>query len=381
MSGRKLTVCQVLLSLVVGGAEVLAARLARRLSGEFRVIFACLDEIGPLGEELRAEGFEVHVLGRQPGIDLKCGLRLGKLFRSERVDVIHAHQYGPFFYSALARLPSGRPPIVYMEHGFHHTDVPRASHKIVNRLLLGSRDRVFAVGRDVRRLLIDNEGFPADRIEVVYNGIEASRFEGVRGDREVVRREIGVGPADFVIAHVARLSPIKDHDTAIRSVAQVARSRPDVRLWIVGDGVQEGPIRELIRELGLESHVQMLGSRSDVPRLLGAVDLALLTSLSEGIPLALIEAMATGLPVVATRVGGMPEVVMEGVTGLLAPVGASDELAKAILDLAENPELRERMGTQARIRARDEFSEDRMVEGYRQAYCNAVVARPRRGNS
>ena len=289
--------------------EVLAARLARRLSGSYRTIFCCLDDIGRLGEQLRDDGFSVYHLKRRSGLNIRSSNRLASLLRRERVDVIHAHQFGPFFYGATARLLANRPGLVMTEHGRSFPDPPRRTHFLFNRTVLRRGDRIIAVGEDVRRALIENEGFPPGRVEVVYNGVDTSSFEESARHRESVRREIGVGAEDFVLMQVARLDPIKDHATAVRAVGRVAERRGDVRLVIVGDGAEAGPIDELIRGLGLEDRVLRLGTRTDVPRLLGAADAVLLTSRSEGIPLTLIEGMAAGLPVVATRVGGVPEVV------------------------------------------------------------------------
>src|SRR5947209_3520073 len=131
-----MTVCQVLHTLQVGGAEMLAARLARRLRGRCRFVFACLDGLGTLGEQLRGEGFPVEVVGRRSGLDYRCALRLAKVFRRESVDLVHAHQYTPFFYTLLARLLCRRPPVLFTEHGRHYPDYPRPKRMVVNRLLL-----------------------------------------------------------------------------------------------------------------------------------------------------------------------------------------------------------------------------------------------------
>jgi L-malate glycosyltransferase len=365
---KRPTVCHVLHSLKVGGAEVLAARLARQLSGDFRVLFACLDELGTLGQQLRDEGFKVEVLERRPGIDWRCVLRLGQLLRRERVDLIQAHQYTPFFYAAAARLLSPRAAILLTEHGRHHPDFPRLKRKLANRLLLRRRDRVVAVGQAVRGALVANDGFPARRVQVIYNGIDLSPFAVPHDDRRSIRREMGVGDEDFVILQVARLDYLKDHATAIRTLAQIIPQRTDARLVLVGEGPELNAIQELIRLHQVETQVRLLGLRKDVARLLSAADLFLLTSISEGIPLTVIEAMAAGLPVVATQVGGMAEVVENGVTGLLAPSGNQERLAAQVLSLAEAPAIRQQMGQQGRNRAIALFSEDCMHASYRNLY-------------
>jgi glycosyltransferase involved in cell wall biosynthesis len=365
---RQTTICQVLHSLRMGGAEVLAARLARQLGDTYRFVFACLDEIGTLGHELQGEGFPVELLGRRPGIDWKGSVRLAKFLRREQVDLLHAHQYTPFFYSTMARFFYRRPSILFTEHGRHFPDYPRRKRMIANRLLLKGRDRVIGVGEAVRQALVRNEGMRAERVGVVYNGVDLTPFQHGSSQREIVRREIGVEATGPVILQVARLDYLKDHATAIRMLERVVRVRRQARLVLVGDGPEQTKIEELIRQRNLGAHVRLLGLRNDVARLLSAADVFLLTSISEGIPLTLIEAMAAGLPVVATRVGGIGEVVVDGETSLLAASGDDAALAESILRLADNPDLGRQLGTNGRERAFAMFSEAKMHAGYRQLY-------------
>jgi glycosyltransferase involved in cell wall biosynthesis len=203
---------------------------------------------------------------------------------------------------------------------------------------------------------------------VIYNGVDLATFSENLDDRAYGRHAMGVGTKDFVILQVARLDALKDHATAIRAIERVARHRPDARLVLVGEGPEEGTIRAEVRRRSLESRVVFLGLRSDVPRLLPAADVFLLTSVSEGIPVTLIEAMGAALPVVATRVGGVGEVVDDGVTGLLSPAGDDAGLAEQILRLAGRPEERKRMGRSGRERARAMFTEEQMHEGYLRLY-------------
>lgn len=363
-ASRKPTVCQLLHALKVGGAELLAARLARQMRDDYRFVFICLDELGPLGEELLADGFPVEVVNRRPGLDWRCPLRLASLLARSRVDLIHAHQYTPFFYGAASRLFYRRSPVLFTEHGRFHPDYPRRKRKIANRLLLERRDRVVGVGEAVRQALIRFEGFPPRRVGVVYNGVPLDRFSGISSQRAAVRRELLIDDDDFAIVMVARLDPIKDHATAFRAVREVAHHLPRVRLLVVGDGPERPTLEALIRELHLEEWVRLLGTRSDVPRLLAAADVTLLTSVSEGIPLTLIEAMAAELPVTATDVGGVSEVVEVGTTGLLAAAEDSSAIATHLLTLARNPGLRRQMGEAGRRRAEALFSERQMLTAY-----------------
>jgi glycosyltransferase involved in cell wall biosynthesis len=347
---------------------MLAARLARRLRERYRFVFACLEERGTLGEELQQEGFTVEVIARRPGLDLRSTWRLGRWLRRERVDVLHAHQYTPFFYAITARWPWSRPPILFTEHGRHQPDYPRRKRIWFNGLMIRKRDHVVAVGEAVRQALIVNEGIADKRIEVVYNGIDADRFAGRPGDRGEVRRELGLETDEPLILQVARLDYLKDHATAVRSMKRVIQEKPTARLLLVGEGPEEQLIRAHVEQLGLGSAVVFLGLRKDVARLLQAADLFLLSSVSEGIPLTLIEAMCAGLPVVSTRVGGTAEVVIDGETGMLTPAGDDTDMAGAIVRLLGDSAMRQRMGNAGRERARQLFSEATMAEQYASLY-------------
>lgn len=369
------TICQVLHSLEVGGAEVLAARLARRLQGSFRFLFVCLDKLGTLGQDLQAEGFPVEVLHRRPGLDWRLTFRLARLLRRENVALLHAHQYTPFFYALTARGLGWRIPVLFTEHGRHFPDFPRRKRMIANRLLMSRRDRVVGVGEAVRQAVIANEGIAQDRVEVIYNGIDLDAFGSRGSDRDNARQEIGVGPDNLVVIQVARLDYLKDHLTALRTLERVAALRPEVRLVLVGEGPERVKIEAEIRKRRLGEHVRLLGLRSDVKRLIGAADVFLLTSISEGIPLTVIEAMSAGLPVVSTHVGGVAEIVVDGQTGLLAPAGNDEILAEHLSSLASEPVRRRQMGHLGCERSRTLFYERRMHAEYLRVYEKMIAVR------
>jgi glycosyltransferase involved in cell wall biosynthesis len=380
MTESRPVVCQLLHGLRVGGAEVLVARMARKLRERFHFHFACLDELGSLGEELQREGFAVEVLNRRPGIDWRLPWRLSRLLRRTHTSLIHAHQYTPFFYALTARFLRGT-PILFTEHGRWVPDYPRPKRIVANRLLMRRCDRVIGVGEVVRQALIVNEGISAGRVGVIYNGVDLSPYRAqvgrisnpasVRpdwksGPRSTVRREMNVEDDAFVIMQVARLVPIKDHQTALKALHSV--NHPRARLVIVGEGPEESAIRETVARLGLQDRVRLLGLRSDVSRLLQAADGFLLSSINEGIPLTVIEAMAAGLPVVSTSAGGVGEVVLDGQTGLLAPVGDAEGLARHLLRLASDEAERKRMGEAGRQRAFTLFDEEQMLASYERLY-------------
>lgn len=365
---------------------MLAADLARRLSDRYRFVFFCLDEAGPMASELAAEGFTVVDLKRTPGVDWALARRLAHAVDQHRIALIHAHQYTPFFYASASRWPparlwpTSRPPILFTEHGRHYPDQRRPRRVLANRFLLANQDRVTAVAGWIKQALIDNEGIAADRIEVVLNGIDPARFSLPTPElRREVRRELGLARGQSAVMQVARFHPVKDHQTAVRGFAHACSMMPDAirpMLFLVGDGEGQPAIRSLVDQLGLTARVRFLGVRSDIARLLAAADVFMLSSLSEGISVTLLEAMGAGLPIVATGVGGNGEVVVDGQTGLLSPRSDAQALGRNLATLLNAAELGHRLGMAGRQRLLEVFSQDRMHAGYAGLYADMLSPGP-----
>lgn len=366
-------VCQLLHTLNVGGAEILASQYAERSADVARTIFVCLEELGDLGQRLRDRGAEIQVFSRRPGFDYQLTRDLGEFFRSRGVDIIHAQQYTPFFYAALSRLPRGGPPILFTEHGRTFPDFRRPKRVLANRFLLRAQDRVVAVGNQVKQSLVANEGIAANRIEVIYNGIDVEAFQRDVEVRTATRRELGIVDSDIAVMQVARLNHLKDHLTAVRAWQRLKPHR-SIRLFFIGDGEEREAIEKLIEELRLASTVTLLGTRTDVSRLLNAADMFLMTSVSEGIPLTLIEAMANGLPCVSTDVGGIGEVIVNEETGLLSFAGDDEAIAANVLRMADSLEQRQQFGNAGRERAAELFSDRVMHDRYHRLYHEMTTA-------
>lgn len=377
-SQRKATICQILHSLNVGGAEVLACRLARQLQNEYRFVFLCLDDLGTLGQQLREEGFEVSVLGRRAGFDVQCVRQIARLALKHQADLIHAHQYTPFFYSRAPGWFGRRLPVLFTEHGRFHPDLPNRKRMAFNRLFLRPDDRVVAVGEAVRTALVANEGIPTRRIQVIYNGVHLEDFSVNGQDRIAVRRELGIGDNAPVAIQVARLDYLKDHSTALRTAERVRQQLPHFKLLLIGEGPERAKIEKEIEQRQLSGNVVMLGQRSDVRRLLAAADVFLLTSISEGIPVTFVEAMGAKLPVVSTAVGGVPEVVVDAETGLLTPSGDDQRLAEALVLLLQDPVEAERLGRAGHGRALRLFTESSMHAQYAAMYEQMLGVSPTR---
>lgn len=331
----------------VAGAEMLVSAIIHRLQGRIEPSIFCLDGVGALGDTLQKEGVRVIALHRRPGFDLRVAWRLARAIRSAGVDVIHAHQYTPFFYSALAAPLSGRwPRLIFTEHGRHYPDVVSARRRLANRLFLDrAADSVNAVCGFSARCLSEHDGFRLPRIEVIQNGIAPAQAANpsLRG---ALRASLGFDPERRYVAMIARFHPVKDHPMLLRAFARVANLRPDVDLLLVGDGALRDTLVGMIGKLGIANRVRLLGVRNDVLDILRAVDVFALTSLSEASSITLLEALACETPVVATDVGGNPEIVRNGIDGLLVPRGDARAAAEALLHTLDDP-----LSARARARA------------------------------
>lgn len=360
----------------VAGAEMLVLETIRRLGGRIRPVVLCLDAVGVIGERLRAEGVPVYAYDRRPGLDLSVARRMARDIRKHGVEVIHAHQYTPFFYSALAaRMMSHRPRVIFTEHGRHYPDVVSSKRRLLNRLVMDRlADRVNAVCEFSAAALSAIDGFSPDRIEVVPNGIDLTRYEPQCSISER-RLRLGLNPDRRYVVTVARLHPVKDHVTLIRGFAPVARTLPDVDLLLAGDGPLRGELEALVTAQGIAGRVTFLGVRDDVPALLQAADVFAMTSLSEAASLTLLEAMASALPVVVTAVGGNPEIVRDGLEGRLVPRGDVEAVAAALFQLLSDSQLASRLGAAARGRVHQHFSLSTTIERYYQMYTGAIDTR------
>lgn len=375
MATQRTTVCQLLHTLNVGGAEILASRLARQLQDErWRFVFFCLDAEGSRAEEMRQAGFPVEVLGRKPGFDWLCMMRIARLWRKYNVRFVHAHQYTPYFYAMGARgFFRQKPPILFTEHGRFYPDLPNWKHKYFNRLLMSHRDRVTAVSQSVGDAIIQNEGIPSDCVQIIRNGVDETRFIQNRfteDQKKALRESLGLTD-ERVILFTARLDPIKDHATALRAMKRLQSMAGEAQkpvLLLAGNGPELEPLQTMISEMRLEKRVRLLGERSDVSDLLQIADVFLLTSKSEGIPLTILEAFASNVPVVATNVGGIPEVVSNGENGLLAESGDWEQIAAHLNVLLCDQPWAKMIAQNARVRFEAEFTERKMLAEYQKIY-------------
>jgi glycosyltransferase involved in cell wall biosynthesis len=372
MSGEHpaVNVLHVVLSLNPGGAERSVIDIIKRVVRRVPCAVCCLDVAGAWAPELTELGVEVSVLGRPPGFHPSLGLRLAAVADRHRANVLHCHQYTPFVYGQLAALARRRLRVVFTEQGRLSDAPPSPKRRIVNQLLGRLPGLTFAVSENLRQHMIA-EGFPPHRVKVIYNAIEPGAVPTAEA-RAAVRRELGVAEDTVLVGTAARLDPVKDLPTLVEAVSLVRQAGRRAELLIIGDGPERPRIEEAIARTGLDRAAHCVGYRSDVRRLLASVDIYVNCSVSEGISLTILEAMASALPVVATRVGGNPEVVHESVTGLLVPARDPTGLSDALGALSGSEAHRHALGMAGRTRVETLFAVAQMADAYLRAYEQTV---------
>jgi sugar transferase (PEP-CTERM/EpsH1 system associated) len=354
ISDRVARVAHVTFGLDVGGQEKLLVEFANRADRVgFDLRFISLGDRGPLADDIEAAGWSVTALGVPHGLRPSLITKLARFFLRWRTDVVHTHDQRALFYAGPAAWLARVPMIVHTRHGrdVHATPRQAAIFRRLSRLV----DRFVCVSREVAELSRD-QGIADSKLSTIVNGIDISRFRFGAPD-----------PAGAIVT-VARLSPEKDLANLIRATALAAERVRDLRVEVAGNGPCAEELQRLASELGVGERIRFLGEIRDVPALLARARMFVLPSRSEGIPLTVLEAMACGLPVIATRVGGLPEVVEDALTGVLVPSADPAALAEAVIEIWNDPGRADRMGRSGRRRAEERFDVRRMVANYEALY-------------
>jgi glycosyltransferase involved in cell wall biosynthesis len=347
----------------VGGAETLLVNLIRRLDrARFAPELCCLKSLGPLGEELAREIPTHHgLIAPKCKYDVRVLPRLIRLMRRRQVDAVVTVGAGDtMFWTRLAGWWAKVPVVI---SALHSTGWPDAVGRL-NRLLTPLTDGFVAVAREHGRYLVEAERFPPDKVQVIPNGVDVERFRPSSAARIRVRRELGIGDDVPVCGIVAALRPEKNHELFLAAAARVRQDWPQAVFLVIGDGSEREKLQRTARAAQLGNNVRFLGNRSDVPDLLAALDVFSLTSHNEANPVSILEALAAGLPVVATRVGSVGESVTDGVTGYLVAPGDVEALAGRWDRLFSDRAAARQMGTEGRRAVMDRWSLDAMVTGY-----------------
>lgn len=363
-----MNILHVVESLDRGGLERVVVDLAieQQASGHY-VAVCCLFRAGILANELEGRAVAVHTIGKRSGFDLKAITRMRALIRQSGVCIVHSHNAVANYYSALARPFVGRVRLINTRHGMGESGANNRKERLY-RLSLSRTSAVAAVCKNSARHFAAQKLVPKRLLNVVHNGIRIEKFleTGLRSRRSS-RSNLGIAEDALVIGTVGRLNWAKDHAMLIESFARLERSDAD-RLVIVGDGELRNELELLIQSLGLEQQVILLGDRSDIPQVLAAFDIFALTSETEGYSVALLEAAAAGLAIIASDVGGNSEIVRHNETGILVSPRTVGEFVTALNLLATDSNVRQGLGRGAAKWAREFAGLGSMVSAYNALY-------------
>lgn len=341
---KRIKVLYVFAALPVGGAEeVLFTEVTGLDKTRFDPLVCVLSEKGPVGERIESLGFPVVALQRMKHhrFDHRIIRDLYRLIKTEKVDLVHTHLYDGNKYGRLAAGLARVPGLISHCHNVYARR--RFKYHLVNRGLSFLNDRILAVSQAVKESVVRYDRISPGKIEVLYNGIDPSKFKGNFADSGV-RQKFGVQPEDFLVGVVARLEEQKGHIYLFRALRQLLPDFPRIKVLVVGDGTLRPVLEARVREMGLSEQVLFAGTRKDIPQVLAALDLFVLPSLWEGFSLAILEALAAGTPVVATAVGGAPEIIRSGHDGLLIPPGEESSLVNAVREALLYPLKYREMG-------------------------------------
>lgn len=351
--GEKIRVVHLINSLIYGGAEIILKNLLRFSTREvFENQVFTLHDFGPVGEEIRKGGWKTVDLGMRNKLALFSLLPLFRALGRNEVDILHCHSFHSNFLGALMGRLKKTPAVIASQYNI----TPRhlKYRAFFNRMTARLATLFIANSERVKRHLVDGEGIPERKVRRVYLGVDPQEFqEGIRPIRS--REHYGLPSRGILVGTVASLTPQKGHSVLLEAVPRIAASCPHVSFAFIGEGGLEGSLRAKVHALGMDNRVFLLGP---VPALeiMGLLDIFVLPSLWEGMPVALLEAMSMERPVVATDVGGVGEAVLDGETGILIPPGDPDSIARAIVALIRNVNLRAALGKRARKRVEATFS-------------------------
>ena len=358
---RQVNLLLLITELNVGGAEKMVAQTATHLSKErYRALVSCLYGSGSVADAIKAAGIPVIDLGAQGKWDLRVACRLFSLLRGEEVQILHSFM---FHADVLGRIIGklARVPIIISSR--RNVEIGGQTRELVNRWTASLADRTIAVSEQVREVEIQRSGVDPSKVVTIYNGVDLKKFRGINPAKgKELKRQFSIDIGTPVIGTVASFHKRKGYPYLIESLPLVLQRFPKAKALLIGDGHLRQSIRRKAEDLGLSSSVIFTGIRHDIPELLSIFDVFVLPSLWEGMPNVILEAMAANKPVVATRVGGIPEVVEDGVTGLLVPPRDPEALAEAIIALLQDRERAKAMGRAGRERVEKYFTVERMVQ-------------------
>ncbi|WP_395344615.1 glycosyltransferase [Ningiella sp. W23] len=358
-------VCHLTYDMRIGGAEMVIKNIIEGSdNAEFDMSLFCLETpLGPWGIALKQDGLTVGEYSRQPGFDLQAIKMIRQFVKQNEIDVLHCHQYTPWFYGTIACLGL-HTKIIFTEHGRFYPDIRSPKRRFINPILRFFTAKITAISKATANALQEFEYIPLPYTQVIYNGISEQNPELKCN----IRNSLNIDSDTLILGTIARFDPIKNHLMMLEGLHLALQTGVKAHFLLVGDGEHRQTIEQKIEALNLDGHVTMTGYISAPFDYLHAMDVFLLTSFSEGTSMTLLEAMRDAKPCIVTDVGGNPEVIEHDYNGIVIPSGDSKKLANAIGKLAVNEDIREGMGKKAIQLFRKKFSASQMNIAFGEIY-------------
>ena len=361
----KKKILHIALDMGIGGAQQVIRQLIVNLpKDEFDSEVLCLNGgIGELGESLSAQGVKLHTFDRK-GIDLRLILYIRKLIKDNNYEIIHCHQYTPYFFGVLSSCFLAA-AVVFTEHGRFFPDIVTLKRKILNPVLSLFTHKIVAISESTKEALVKNENFPRKAVSVIHNGV--SDLQGLTNSK-LLRDKLSIAPDNVIFGTVSRLQPIKNQKMMIIAFASILEKHPKSKLLIVGDGPSKADLMAFVDNFGIAQSVIFTGFKVNALAYTEIIDVFLLTSYSEGLSMALIEAMALSKPCIATNVGGNAELIENNLNGFIIESKDTAALIRASLALISKKQLRLDMGRESRRTYMEKFRVEQMVAKYECIY-------------
>ena len=367
-----INVLQIINSFDAGGAERVAMNLAVHLNpSRYRSFMCAIDGMGAYWEEIKDKDVEIVSLNKGPGFKMAISWKLAKYIKKNEIDIITTHNYSPLLYGRLACMFAKVKVFIHVDH-VRDFEVAKKRSIGNDRQLTASINKVVAVSEDLKRDLMKYEKLPANRIDVIINGIDQNKYDVVI-DIEEQKRKLEIGSDKMIIGTCARLSEQKGLIYLLQAVRDILKHRSDFCVLIVGDGPLRGSLESAAEEYRISEYIKFLGYRDDIPALLQLMDVYVLPSVFEGLPLSLLEAMAAKRAIIATRVGDNEKVLDDGNNGLLVPSRSALSLQENIERLLDNAQLRRKLGDEAYKDFYNNYTIETMIDKYEALYETEIL--------
>ena len=363
-----ITIAFVSTTLNPGGAEQQWLNLIRGINKEkFRIVLICLYDLGTVGNTIKNSGIVAYSKIFKNRYSAWSVIKLIRIMQSEKVSAIFMMHWPLLIgYVTVAAKYLGLTKIVTAVHSTDYIDRKYRSY-MLDRVVFKNISSTIALSEQHKRYLSNVLKYPENKLLVISNGVNMSKF-CISVDKDAFRRGPGIEGNRKVVGIIGRLDPVKRHDIFIDAAYSVCSNNKNVVFLIIGDGPERTNIEKKIESLGMTDNIKLLGHRTDVPELLNVIDLSVLSSDTEALPMAIIEAMAAGLPIVATNVGSLSDLVEDGMNGYLVPPDSSEALARAILKIVDNDSTALRMGQISAAQVRERFTEEIMLDKYEKLF-------------